>query len=73
MTQNVNTNWNQYEAAILVDAYWRIRDGYISKQDAVMEVSNRLRYAMVSQGVVVDPIYRTPMESTCNFRLSNMF
>lgn len=60
MTQNVNTNWNQYEAAILVDAYWRIRDGYISKQDAVMEVSNRLRYAMVSQGVVVDPIYRNP-------------
>lgn len=60
MTQNVNANWNQHEAAILVDAYWRMREGHISKQDAVVEVSNRLRYAMISQGVAIDPTYRNP-------------
>lgn len=54
----MNTNWNQFEAAILVDAYWRVRDGKLSKHDAAVEVSNRIRQAMLKQGLAIDPTFR---------------
>ena len=58
MSQTINANWNQYEASLLVDAYWRIRNGKISKNDATIEVSNRLRQAAISKGLTIDPTYR---------------
>lgn len=54
----INTNWNQFEAAILVDAYWRVRDGKLSKYDAAVEISNRIRQAMLKQGLAIDSTFR---------------
>lgn len=50
--------WNKYEAVLLVDAYLRCCTGALSKDQAVSQLSQRLRHHMEKMGVHISDAYR---------------
>lgn len=38
-----NSNWNRYEAALLIDGYKRVENGDVSRKEVAEEISERLR------------------------------
>lgn len=50
--------WNIYEAAILLNAYVKIENGVLSRQQAITDVSRMLRDRAVAAGVAIDDDYR---------------
>lgn len=50
--------WNQYEVALLLEAYWNIKENKELKKGVITELSNTLRSFATSQGVMVDMTYR---------------
>ena len=51
-------SWNKYEAAILLDALVKFKEGRLSKNEAVKKVSSELRQMAVNNGIKIDEIYR---------------
>lgn len=50
--------WSSFEVALLIDAYWRIENGQITKKQAVSEISSLFRQYAVKQGIDIDETYR---------------
>lgn len=40
-----NVKWNRYEAALLIDGYKRVSNGYVSRKEVAMNISDRLRFS----------------------------
>ena len=51
-------SWDKQETAILIDAYLRVKNGELSQQNAVKEVSALLRRRAILSGVEIDEIFR---------------
>lgn len=49
-----NSNWNRYEAALLIEAYKKVENGNVSRKEVAEEISERLR----TQGVIESTTYR---------------
>ena len=49
-----NSNWNKYEAALLIEGYKRIANGNASRKEVAEELSERLR----TQGLIESATYR---------------
>ena len=54
----IKRNWEDYEAAILLDYYLRYIDGVISRKEAIEKVSIELRNIAKYRGYEIDTIYR---------------
>lgn len=50
--------WSSFEVALLIDEYWRIENGQITKKQAVSEISSMFRQYAVNQGIDIDGTYR---------------
>lgn len=50
--------WDKQETAILIDAYLRVKNKEVSRQDAVKEVSDFLRRRAILSGIKIDEIFR---------------
>lgn len=50
--------WDKQETAILIDAYLRVKNKELSRQEAVKEVSTLLRRRAVLSGIEIDEIFR---------------
>lgn len=50
--------WNEHEAVLLVDTYEKVRDGVVSRDKAIVNLSKRLRNRMVLDGIVINEKYR---------------
>ncbi len=50
--------WDKYETVLLIDLYFQIERGEVSRQDGVSKLSNILRQMAVEQGLEIDEIYR---------------
>lgn len=50
--------WNKHETALLVDTFEKVRDGVISRENAIVNLSKRLRSRMVLDGIVINERYR---------------
>lgn len=50
--------WDKQETAILIDAYFRVKNKELSQQEAVKEVSTLLRRRAVLFGIEIDEIFR---------------
>ena len=51
-------NWNEYEAAILLEAYLNYIDGKISRRKTIKNVSMYLRKMAQNQNIEIDDSYR---------------
>lgn len=54
----ITTPWNKYEIALLIDAYERIKEGKISRKEAISQLSLRLRAKVIAQGGAISDKYR---------------
>lgn len=50
--------WDKQETALLIDAYIKVRNGELPRQDAVKEVSVLLRRRAKFLGVETDEVFR---------------
>lgn len=50
--------WNEHEAVLLVDTFEKVRDGVVSRDKAIVNLSKRLRNRMVLDGIVINEKYR---------------
>ncbi len=50
--------FTKYEAALLLDAYLKVRSGELSRMDSVKDCSQLLRSMAVNLGIEIDEIYR---------------
>lgn len=50
--------WNEYEAALIVEMFYRIKSGELRKNEGASIVSERLRIYGVMQGISIDDKYR---------------
>lgn len=50
--------WNEYEDALLVELFYRIEAGAISKTDGISALSQALRRMAVTHGIEIDATYR---------------
>lgn len=66
----ITTPWNKYEIALLIDACKRIKDGKISRKDAITQLSRRLRAKAIAQGSTISDKYRN--ENGISWQISNM-
>ena len=63
-------SWDKYEAAILLDALIKIKEGKLFKDEAIRKVSSELRRMAVNNGMKIDEIYRN--ENGIKFQMSSM-
>ncbi len=66
----ITTPWNKYEIALLIDVCRRIKDGKISKKDAITQLSKRLRAKAIVQGSTISDKYRN--ENGISWQIANM-
>lgn len=57
-TSSINTEWNRYEVALLIDYYQSFLHGKMSRKDAVSALSKRLRDRMIKLGMSISDTYR---------------
>lgn len=50
--------WNEHEIALLVDTFEKVREGVISRNKAIVNLSIRLRNRMVLDGIAINERYR---------------
>lgn len=62
--------WNIHEAVILLDAFFAITDGLVSRNDAVKKVSLDLRKMALSQGLEINQTFRN--ENGISLQIHNM-
>lgn len=63
-------NWNEYETAILLEAYLKYINGKCSRKDTIKNVSMYLRKMAQNQNIEIDDIYRN--ENGITFQLYSM-
>ena len=63
--------WNEYEAAILLNACIEVRNGHISRKEAEAAVSQELRAMAEEEGRAVDSIYRNGNGIHMQFEIMN--
>lgn len=63
--------WDNEEAAILIDACIQFNQRKITKQQAVKDVSKRLRGRAVNKGIEIDDVFRNENGITMQFMLMN--
>lgn len=54
----MNSPWNKYETALLIDAYEKVSKGLIRRKDAIRQLSKRLRDGMEAMGISISDTYR---------------
>lgn len=54
----IQTPWNKYEIALLIDTYVSISEGKISRKEGIALLSKRLRAKVISQGGSINEQYR---------------
>lgn len=62
--------WNKFEVALLVDTYEKVAKGELVRKDAISQLSKRLRYRMIKNGIEVNEKYRN--ENGIQLQLSIM-
>lgn len=62
--------WDIYEAAVLLDAYLKVRSGGLTKQKAIEQVSCALMKMATNNGSVIDDVYRN--ENGISFQFQRM-
>jgi len=67
---SINIGWNKYETAILLDAYLQVKEGMMSRKDAISGVSKRLRERMLKIGMTISETYRN--ENGISLQMSAM-
>lgn len=50
--------WDQYEAAVLLQALLDVRDKRISRSQAISDTSQKLRTMAHNRGIAIDEIFR---------------
>lgn len=50
--------WDEYETALLLDAYFQVQGGEISRKDAVANISRCLRNRAIAKGFDIDESWR---------------
>lgn len=50
--------WNEHETALLVDTFEKVRNGVISRDKAILNLSKRLRNRMALDGIAINERYR---------------
>ena len=55
---SIQKQWNQFEAAILLDNYIKYINGEISRKEAIQKTSLELRTMAQCRGYEIDDIYR---------------
>lgn len=50
--------WDEYETALLVEAYIKVTESEAHKKQVLQELSDNLRHMAVNKGVEIDEIYR---------------
>ena len=68
--KHLRSPWDTYETALLLDMYFRIERGEITRSRAISELSERLRALGVKRGIKIDDIYRN--ENGISTHLSHM-
>ena len=63
--------WNEYEAAILLNACIEVRNGHMSRKEAEAAVSQELRAMAEKEGRAVDSIYRNGNGIHMQFEIMN--
>lgn len=63
-------SWNVFEAVILLEAYVATKDGLLSREDAVRNVSSDLRKMALNQGIEFDNTFRN--ENGISFQMHSM-
>lgn len=63
-------NWDQYEAALLVEAYCKIKENKESRKSIIAELSATLRARAKAHGIVIDQTYRN--ENGISMRLGEL-
>lgn len=51
-------NWDEYETALLIVAYVRIKSGFMSRSEAIEDLSAKLRKLAQSRNIKINDIYR---------------
>lgn len=62
--------WNIYETVILLDAFFAIKDGLLSRADTIKKVSSDLRKMALNQGLEIDQTFRN--ENGISLQIHNM-
>lgn len=62
--------WDQYEAVLLIEAYWKIKENRLLRKTVIAELSEKLRSRAKSQGVMIDEKYRN--ENGISMRLGEL-
>lgn len=62
--------WNKFEAVLLVDAYMRVSRDEIVRNEAVSQLSKRLRNRMIINGIDINDRYRN--ENGINLQMATM-
>lgn len=52
------SNWDQYEAALLVEAFWKTEEAPSIKEKILIDLSNKLRRRAINKGVKIDDTFR---------------
>ena len=63
-------NWSKYEASLLLEVYFKIKQGKISRQDAIAKLSDDLRQMAINQGKQISSKYRN--QNGISMRLSEI-
>lgn len=61
-SNSINIGWNEYEIAILINAFLRVKEGNTSMKDAISEMSLRLRNRILKLGMTIGDTYRDENE-----------
>ena len=51
-------NWDKYEAALLIEAYFKIKQNATPRKTVIAELSAELRSRAEKRGITVDDTYR---------------
>ena len=54
----IRVPWNEQEALIIVDAFYQVKNGLITRKGAVKNVSDELRQLAMLKGVAIDDVFR---------------
>lgn len=54
----INKSWNKFETALLIDTYEKVAQGAVRRNDAVRQLSKRLRVGMTAMGVSISDTFR---------------
>ena len=70
MSNNINPQWNKYEAALLLEALLNVKGGKCSRKEAVTIISKRFRNKAIHDKKQISDTYRN--ESGISLQLGAM-